>query len=99
MNETYEEIAPTRAKIDQLEGPTVVEFGAPVDGVRPLSLRFHTPVGVGFFEGDLDLPALYKLRHNLLRLDSLVSAEERLRGEPAGSRTRTQHNGTAGAPT
>jgi thioredoxin 1 len=29
MNETYEEIEPTRAQIDQLEGPTVVEFGAP----------------------------------------------------------------------
>jgi thioredoxin 1 len=29
MNEKYEEIEPARAQIDQLAGPTVVEFGAP----------------------------------------------------------------------
>ncbi|MDB5772219.1 MAG: hypothetical protein JWM42_2593 [Burkholderia sp.] len=69
MNETYEEIEPTRARIDQLERPTVVEFGAPLWMVsghcRCVSIP---PVGVGFFEGDLDLPALYKLPCALRRL-------------------------------
>jgi thioredoxin 1 len=40
MNEAYEEIEPARAQIDQLEGPTVVEFGAPwcgwCQGAQPL---------------------------------------------------------------
>lgn len=29
MNEKFAEIEPTRAEIDMLEGPTVIEFGAP----------------------------------------------------------------------
>jgi thioredoxin 1 len=40
MNDTYEEIEPARAEIDKLDGPTVVEFGAPwcgwCQGAQPL---------------------------------------------------------------
>jgi thioredoxin 1 len=32
MNETYAEIEPARADIEQLEGPTLLEFGSPSCG-------------------------------------------------------------------
>jgi hypothetical protein len=65
------------------------EYNARMAGVvramaRSDHWRWVSRPGMDFFECDLDLPALNKPSHYLLRLDLLLGTKVRLRREPAG---------------
>lgn len=57
--------------------------------VRPLALGFDAETGARFLKGDFQLPAQNRPFHNLRRLNSAISAEERL-GLQRLSRVRIQ---------